>query len=287
MSKWRIGAVTVTRILEMEHEGIVGSEFLMPDATPEAVRRIAWLAPHFADTEGRLKMSFHAFLVETPTAKILVDTCIGADKERGIPDLDRLQTPFLENLAAANCPRESVDTVLCTHLHIDHVGWNTMRVDGRWVPTFPNARFLLHEAEFEYWRAQKDDHIHEIVFADSVKPVWDAGLVSLVATDYRVCEEVRLVPTPGHTPGHVSVLISSQGEEALITGDFVHHPCQFVHPEWGTVADSDRAQAVTTRRTKFGEFADSPILVLGTHFMPPTAGRVVRDGDAFRFEPRV
>ena len=152
--KWRIGAVSVTRIVEMDAIG--GSKFILPQATPEAVLQIPWLQPHFADAEGKLKMSVHALVVETPTRRIVVDTCIGNDKPRAIRSWNQMQTSFLADLEAAGFPRESIDTVLCTHLHVDHVGWNTMLVDGRWVPTFPNARYLLGRAEFEYWRTEPD-----------------------------------------------------------------------------------------------------------------------------------
>ena len=146
-----------------------------------------------------------------------------------------MQTGFLKDFEAAGFSRESIDVVLCTHLHIDHVGWNTMLVDGKWVPTFPNARYLMGRAEFDYWKAAPGSTAGEpAVFADSVQPVWDAGLVDLVASDHQVCPEVSLVPTPGHTIDHVSVRIVSKGEEAVITGDFVHHPCQLAHPDWDT-----------------------------------------------------
>jgi glyoxylase-like metal-dependent hydrolase (beta-lactamase superfamily II) len=164
------------------------------------------------------------------------------------------------------------------------VGWNTVLVGGKWVPTFPRARYLMGRVEFEYWRSQQADREHRAVFADSVVPVWQAGLADLVDTDHRVTDEVSLVPTLGHTPGHVSVRIVSKGEEALITGDFLHHPCQMAHPEWLSSADYDADEARRTRRDIFARLAGTPTLVIGTHFAGPTAGRVVRAGDAFRLE---
>jgi glyoxylase-like metal-dependent hydrolase (beta-lactamase superfamily II) len=282
MLKWRIGDVTVTRVLELEATG--GTRFILPQATPEVVRGIEWLSPHFADENGRLRMSVHALAVETPSRKIIVDTCIGNDKDRDIPTWSGLQTNFLKDLAAAGFAREAVDTVLCTHLHVDHVGWNTMLAGGKWVPTFPNARYLIGAAEFEYWRAEEDaleDH-SKSPFHDSVRPVLEAGLVELVETDHRVCEEITLEPTLGHTPGHVSVRIRSQGEEALITGDFIHHPCQLARPDWASSADYDPNASTATRERVFGALAGQPVLMIGTHFAAPTAGHVVRDGDAWR-----
>jgi glyoxylase-like metal-dependent hydrolase (beta-lactamase superfamily II) len=281
MMKWRIGEVTVTKIVELEVTG--GSRFILPQATREAVLPIGWLQPDFADALGRLKMSIHALVVETPSRRIVVDTCLGNDKEnRRIPTWNRLQTSFLADLAAAGYPRETIDTVVCTHLHVDHVGWNTMLTDRGWVPTFPSARYLMGRIEYAHWSSRHEREDMAAVLADSVAPVWDVGLVDLVETDHRICDEVSLVPTTGHTPGHVSVRIASQGEEALITGDFMHHPCQIARPEWSSTADSDPALARLTRERMLTSLADTPILVIGTHFAGRTAGHVVRDGDVFR-----
>jgi glyoxylase-like metal-dependent hydrolase (beta-lactamase superfamily II) len=228
-------------------------------------------------------MSIHALVVETPSRRIVVDTCLGNDKEnRRIPTWNRLQTSFLADLAAAGYARETIDTVICTHLHVDHVGWNTMLVEGRWVPTFPKARYLMGRIEFTHWTSHHEREDMSAVLADSVTPVWEAGLVDLVETDHRICDEVNLVPTPGHTPGHVGVRIASLGEEALITGDFMHHPCQIAHPEWSSTADSDPVEARLTRKRSLTHLGNTPVLVIGTHFAGRTAGHVVRDGGAYR-----
>ena len=279
--KWRIGRVTISKIVELEVTG--GSRFILPQAIYDEILPIEWLRPHFADERGRLKMSIHALVVETPERRIIVDTCLGNDKGgRRIPTWNNLQGPFLADLAAAGFPRESIDTVLCTHLHVDHVGWNTMLEGGRWVPTFPNARYLMGRVEFAHWRAQHERDDMVAVFADSVSPIHDAGLADLVEIDHRICDEVSLVPTIGHTPGHVSVRIASDGEAALITGDFMHHPCQIAHPEWSSAADSDPETARCTRERMLRELCDRPVLVIGTHFAGATAGHIVRDGDTYR-----
>lgn len=286
MMKWRIGQVTITKIVELEVTG--GSRFILPQATREAVLPIGWLQPDFADELGRLKMSIHSLVVETQKGKtgsrrIVVDTCLGNDKEnRRIPTWNKLQTSFLADLAAAGYPRDTIDTVICTHLHVDHVGWNTMLTDQGWVPTFPGARYLMGRVEYAHWTSRHEREDMAAVLADSVTPVWNAGLVDLVETDHRICDEVGLVPTTGHTPGHVSVRIASQGEEALITGDFMHHPCQIAHPEWSSTADSDPVEARLTRERMLTHLADTPILVIGTHFAGRTAGHVVPDYDAYR-----
>lgn len=282
MLKWRVGDVTITKVVEFEAVG--GTKFVLPQATREAVLPYQWMYPHFMDEAGRLKMSIHALIIETPQRRIMVDTCVGNDKQRDIPTWSQRQGNFLQEMAAAGFPPESIDTVVCTHLHVDHVGWNT-RWDGtRWLPTFPRARYLLGRVEFGYWQAQEDDHEQRVVFADSVAPVFEAGLVDLVETDHRLCDEVHLVPTLGHTPGHVSLRISSRGEEALITGDFIHHPCQLARPDWAASFDYDQAHSTRTRREMFGQLAGAPVLVIGTHFAGPTAGHIVRDGDAWRLE---
>jgi len=283
MLKWRIGDVTVTKLVELEVAG--GTRFLLPQATRDVIQPIGWLRPHFADEDGRLIMSIHSFIVETPTSRIIVDTCLGNDKKnRHIPHWNDRQGPFLADLSDAGFPADSIDTVLCTHLHVDHVGWNTMLKDGKWVPTFPNARYLMGREEYEHWRGNTTREDMQFILADSVTPILDAGLATLVETDQRISDEISLVPTVGHTPGHVSVRITSRGEEALITGDFMHHPCQIAHPEWSTLADTDPEQGIRTRRAMFDHLADKPILVIGTHFAGATAGRIVRDGDGYRLD---
>jgi glyoxylase-like metal-dependent hydrolase (beta-lactamase superfamily II) len=157
-----------------------------------------------------------------------------------------------------------------------------MLVDGKWVPTFSRARYLMGRIEFEHWRMQQEREDMAAVFGDSVAPISDAGLADLVETDARICDELSLVPTTGHTPGHVSVRISSKGEEALITGDFMHHPCQIAHPEWSSLADSDPEAAHRTRLRMFADLSDRPVLVIGTHFAGATAGHIVKDGTAYR-----
>ena len=277
---WRIGDVKVSRVVEMEVAG--GTRFILPNATRDACRPYRWMHPHFMDDAGNLVMSIHALVVDTGACRIVVDTCIGNDKERDIPAWSHLQTGFLEDLAAAGYARDTVDTVLCTHLHVDHVGWNTMLVDGQWLPTFPNARYLVAEQEWNYWR---DVAASGPVLADSVRPVIDAGLVDFVPTDHRLCEEVWLEPTPGHTPGHVSVRIASAGEQALITGDCIHHPCQMTRPDWCSSADYDQAAARRTREALLERHADGDTLVIGTHFATPTAGYVKRrDGGGYWLE---
>jgi glyoxylase-like metal-dependent hydrolase (beta-lactamase superfamily II) len=268
-------------VIEMEIAG--GTKFILPQATRDKVREINWLAPHFADKEGNLIMSIHALVVETPTRKMIVDTCIGNDKQRSIANWTNLQLPFLEDLNKAGYQTDEIDTVMCTHLHVDHVGWNTMLVDGKWIPTFPNARYLMGREEYEYWdKSDSDeaaDDLNQGVMGDSVRPVFDAGLVDLVGMDHRVCAEVFLEPTTGHTPGHASIHIRSEGQEALITGDSIHHPCQIEHLDWASSADFDQTASTATRTELMEKYANINILIIGTHFATPTAGRLKTKAD--------
>ena len=289
--RWRIGDVRVTKIVETETVFDIPS--LFPKASVDEVCKLDWLKPHFVTDDWQGRMSIHALVVETPDLTIVVDTCVGNDRNRlAYEGSSNLQTAFLRDLEAAGFARESVDVVLCTHLHFDHVGWNTMRVDGEWVPTFPNARYLFNTAEFDHWtEALKTDpeemfgKIQNLTFLDSVKPVIDAGLVELVNEDHRVCEQVWFEPTPGHSPGHVCVRIRSGGEEGFITGDMIHHPAQFADAAWSmSSVDYDSDAATDTRARVYADVADAPVLVIGTHFAGATAGRVKRDGDAYRFD---
>ena len=269
---WQLGDVKITRIVEMEVAG--GTRFILPDATPEACQSFDWMQPHFMDETGNLIMSIHALVVDTGERKIVVDTCIGNDKVRAIPTWSNLQTGFLTDLEAKGYPATEIDTVLCTHLHVDHVGWNTRLVDGKWVPTFPNAEYLIGEKEWDYWRAEEQQGTFGDIFEDSIRPIIDSGLARFVDTRYQLCDEVALEPTPGHTPGHVSVHVSSGGEEALITGDCIHHPVQMSRVDWCSSFDYDQSEGKTTRSDLLAKYADSDVLVIGTHFATPTAGRV-------------
>lgn len=284
MLTWQVGAVKITRVVEIELPVAYNPDSpFLAEATPEALRTMPWLYPNFVTEQDQLRLSIHALLVEAPGLRLVVDTCIGNDRPRALLGGRALATTFLDSLAEAGWTPESVDAVVCTHLHVDHVGWNTMLKDGKWVPTFPNARYLLGRVEFTHWTAEGDEE-QQTILSDSVKPILDAGLAEFVEMDHRLTPEVRLTPTTGHTPGHVSVMIESQGETAVITGDMTHHPCQMAHPEWSPPFDSDPKAAATTRARMFAEWADKPILVIGTHYAAPTAGHVRRDGAAFRFE---
>jgi glyoxylase-like metal-dependent hydrolase (beta-lactamase superfamily II) len=289
--QWTVGKVTVTRLLETEL--VIPYNPVTPflaDATPEALAAIPDMSPHFVTPEGALRLSIHALLIDAPGLRLVVDTCVGNDRARAFINDEPLQTRFLENMEALGWAAETVDAVVCTHLHVDHVGWNTRLVDGAFVPTFPKARYCFARDEYVQFMAEVEAAsgptaekatIHD----DAVRPVVDAGLVHLVACDHQFTSEIRLLPTPGHTAGHVSVLIESEGQRAIISGDAVHHPCQLNQPAWMTPWEHDPAQALETRVALFDDLADSPTRLIGTHFAAPTSGFVVRDADGFRFVP--
>ncbi|NIP16613.1 MAG: MBL fold metallo-hydrolase [Pseudomonadales bacterium] len=279
MLKWQIGEVSVTQIVELSTASL--GPYLLPQADPGALLEVPWLRP-FIDDDGRIVLSVHALVVESQGERLIVDTCIGNDKERSYPRWNRMQTDFLERLAEAGYPPETIDAVMCTHMHVDHVGWNTRLTEDGWIPTFDRARYLFAEDEWAYWQHEPQEF--GPVVEDSVQPIFDAGLAQVVGQTHRVTDEVWLEPTPGHTPGHVSVHIASAGEEAIITGDMIHHPCQIAHPEWSSSADWDQERSAETRGAFLERYADRPVLVIGTHFAAPTAGRVVRDGDSFRLD---
>jgi glyoxylase-like metal-dependent hydrolase (beta-lactamase superfamily II) len=280
--RWQIGDVTITRLPECSI-AMAGTDFL-PDATPEGLARHPWLVPNFASEDGRIYLSFHALAVEAPGLKLIVDTCFGEGKAG--PTMEGLESAgdFLAGLDAIGFGRDEVDAVLCTHLHLDHVGWNTIRENDSWVPTFPRARYLLGRTEFDHWSGAEEDALGtQLVISESVQPVIDAGLVDFVATDHRISPELRLIPTLGHTPGHVSLVIESKGERAVITGDMIHHPCQIPNPGWALPFDSDSRQSTATREQMLADWESSNTLVIGTHFSAPTAGRIQTGGGERRF----
>lgn len=279
VQRWTIGDVVVTKVVESEH--LVPLSGLLPAATVDALApHVGWLSPHFIDAGGAAALSIHSFVIESEGLRIVVDTCVGDRSVHGIDGL-RGDPAFLDRLEAAGFPPDSIDVVCCTHLHFDHVGWNTRSVGDSWVPTFPNARYLFCRAEYDGWQAESSPFAPNL--PDTVVPIIDAGLADLIDPDHRVTGSVRFVPTPGHSPGHMSVLIESGGHRALITGDMAHHPVQWAEPGWGFVGDWDASMAIDSRRRIADEHGDDGTVVLGTHYATPTAGHIVRVGDGWRF----
>jgi glyoxylase-like metal-dependent hydrolase (beta-lactamase superfamily II) len=281
-TKWTVGNVKITKVVELETLG--GVRFVLPQATHEEVHKMEWLTPHFA-LDARLRMAVQSFVVETPGRTILVDTGIGNKKQgRGVPTWNDRDGPFLDDLKAAGYPIDSFDTVFMTHLHVDHVGFNTTLKDGKWVPTFPKARHIAGKREFDYWaqHAASNDDQHALVFNDSMKPVVDAGLLDTIGDDAKLTDEVSVLSTPGHSPGHLALVIKSGGQEVIIAGDLAHHPCQMAHIDWSAAVDYDGKQSAKTRQDFYARYAGTDTLILGGHFTGAGGGRVVKDGSAFR-----
>jgi glyoxylase-like metal-dependent hydrolase (beta-lactamase superfamily II) len=280
---WKIGDVEVARIVEV-NAFEDDMQMLLREGTTQFVQQYGWLAPHFATRAGRMLISFQCFVLRSRDRCVMIDTCIGADRKREFDVFCNLKTTFLEDLTAAGFPPHTVNTVLCTHLHFDHVGWNTRLVDGRWVPTFPGARYLFGRREWDHWqhlRSTKGYHDMEHL-VDAIDPILEAGLAEFIDSDYRLTDEVSLFPTPGHTPGHVSVRISSRGQQAVITGDMMHHPIQFAVPDLHGNFDMDKEQGARTRREFMERFQERKALIIGSHFCDPTSGWIVRDGAAWK-----
>lgn len=286
--KWQIGKIKVTRIQE-----VVFPEFsdVIPAVTQELVKEIKWLFPHFVTADGHLSLSIHSLIVETPTDKLVVDTCIGDSRDRmPMEGMHMLSTNYMRDMQAEGYQPEDMDFVLCTHLHVDHVGWNTRLVDEKWVPTFPNAKYIMDKKDLDFWGSIDADtdidfmQVQRQVFEDSLMPVINAGLAQPVDAPSIICDGVRLISTPGHTPGHVSVVLESEGQTGLITGDFIHHPIQFHDPALVSPFDVDNEMAIETRRRIFGEYADTPTLIIGTHFAGPTAGTLVTENGTYRLK---
>lgn len=273
---WQIGYVTVTRVEEAITP--VDATALIPDFTSEHLNpHRDWAEPFFGPAD-ELLLSVHSFVVVSQATTIVVDTCVGTEPPNGVPS----DEGFADRLAdAVEGGLGGVDVVACTHAHFDHVGWNLRVIDGQRVPTFPNARYLFTQPELDH--VAVDDHIN--VMDASIQPLLDAGLVDAVGNSHRLTDEVVLLPTPGHTPGHVSVLIESRGERALITGDMAHTPLQFALPDLAASAfDWDSKQSSDTRRRIVDGYANTDALVLGIHFAPPTAGHIRQAGDRVWFQ---
>ena len=282
LQTWTIGDAKLTAIVEACTDGIPAG-FLIPEATADAVRATEWLTDDQARPDGTVAMTVQAFLLQLPDVTVLVDPCVGNGKTRAMPFWNQLDLPWLAQLTAAGVAPDSVDVVLHTHLHADHVGWDTHLVDGEWRPTFVNAKHVYAGEELEYWKGQKGDLGAE-AYDDSVAPILDAGLAELVECDAELGHGLRFVPTPGHTPGHVSLEITNVGHVLVVTGDLIHHPMQMAHPEWQEIADTDPIVSRATREAFLDAHALAGTRIAGTHFPVHPVGRVIPHDGRWRFE---
>lgn len=273
----------MTSVIEDQTDGIP-PEFFYPSATADTIKAIDGMYPHFADADGNIGLRVQALVIEVAGRTIVVDPCVGNGRTRTSPFWNDQHWPFMERFTAAGFDTSQVDLVVHTHLHTDHVGWGTYLDRNKWVPTFPGARYVYVREELEWLRAA-DDADAKAIYADSIEPIIDAGLADMVEPNADLGHGLRLEPTVGHTPGHVSLWLESAGETALITGDVIHHPFQCAEPTHSFVSDADPDVATATRTALLRQAADRGVLTLGTHFPTLPAGRVLPEGDHWRFAP--
>ena len=290
MKHLQVGEVTIDRLVELEGHGYEPT-FFFPDATMAGFEgEMGWLLPHFWDSAANTFLrSIQSYVVRTGHHTILVDSCVGQGKERpSTPAWDRLDSTWLDQLIAAGVRPEEIDYVLCTHLHADHIGWNTRLENGSWVPTFPNAKYVFHKDEFRYWEEHGKDWVGsgslDGGFEDSVLPVMRAGQVALVDNDFAIDDQVTLEPTPGHSPGHVCIDVRSSAGHVVLSGDVVHHPIQIAYPEWNSRFCVDPDQSRASRKKFVDRHADRDTLILPAHFASPAAGRIVANGERCKFQ---
>jgi glyoxylase-like metal-dependent hydrolase (beta-lactamase superfamily II) len=279
----RIGDVSIMRVSETYGSGFAPS-LLFPDWQPDVlVKHRGLLIPDcFSEAAGVFISSIHTWVLRTRHHTILIDSCVGNHKNRTVERFHQLNTPFLARLKEAGVAPETVDYVLCTHLHVDHCGWNTQLVDGRWVPTFPNAKYVFSKAEHDHWSGPAGkEGVNAGVFEDSVLPVIASGQAEIIDGAGSIGDELSLHPTPGHSPGHVAIELKSQQEEGLFSGDIMHQPVQVYHPEWNSRFCYDQEEARASRRFLLERAAERGTKIFTAHFARSSCGHVSRQGDQF------
>lgn len=290
MVEIRLGALRINQIVEMV-DGLPLS-MVMPEFGAADLQRLqTWYwdeGLNLDPGQASFRLSIHTYVVQVDGLTVLIDSCNGNDKARCVPFANQLQTPYLANLAALGLAAEDIDIVMCTHLHCDHVGWNTRLIDGRWVPTFRNARYIFGERDYVHFSQQDEELLHREAFLDSVLPVVEAGQAEMVASDAVIHRElgdgIWMEDAAGHSPGCCMINARRGGALALFSGDIVHHPMQLTRPDMPFFADHDPAMAVATRLRMLERHADSDTVLFPAHFQRGGAGRIKREGDRFRYE---
>lgn len=288
MLNLRLGDVTISSIVEREGPWRTPENMFPAGDAAAARRELAAMDPRLHEpASGRMIIPYQSFLVRTPKRNVLIDTCTGEHKHYP-PPMDFDPRPWRDNFLATGLTFSDIERVICTHIHIDHVGWNTQLVDGRWTPTFPRARYVFLRREYEYWRdafARGEDPQGNLsrVWDMNCRPVAEAGQAELVDESYDLDGVFSYSLTPGHSPFHACVHIRAGGREAIVIGDLFHHPLQVRMPELTTRYCWDAAIAVETRRKFLRAVADTDTIILPIHCPAPVAGRIVSDGEGFRF----
>jgi len=289
MATWRIGSVSITRIGELlGFASLPAKKFLVGLQREVIERHLDWLVPnHYSPEHDRLITSVHSWLIRTKRRTILLDCCVGNCKVRpGFARFHQLDTPFLQRLREAGAAREQIDLVLCTHLHADHVGWNTMLRDGRWVPTFPNAKYLFSRAENDWGDPRRNpeadrDLLRSDAYRDSVLPIIEAGQAELIDGTHAIDDALVVEPAPGHTRGHIMLKINDRGAQAVLCGDAIHHPLQVYAPHCNSTFCELAEQARATRRNLLEHCAEHRALLFPIHFGVPHVAAIDRAADAF------
>ena len=297
MQTLTLGDATLHRVTELDRWPFPAAD-LFPGISRQSLERARrQLGEQFIDPgSGDVILGIHTYLIRTPTATILVDSGNGNNKHRpGLLAHHMFSTDYLARLASVGVTRENVDIVVCTHLHPDHCGWNTLLSDGQWTPTFTRAVYLFARAEFDAraaaCRCTATNAVEadlSATFADSVAPVVASGQARIVDTPHVLHDadgvRVTIRDAPGHTPGHVLVAVESgSGPSAVITGDIIHHPLQFDALDLAQAGDHHQALAAATRRELCETYADRDVIILTAHFAGPAAGRIIRSGEGYRF----
>jgi len=278
-----VNDMTIHRIVEQEHGFTPLFEFLPTLTKEQYEENRSWMEPAGCDPKtGNVVLCFQSYVVKTPHHTILIDSCIGNDKPRPNRPKWNMKTDdtYLRALGAAGFSVDDIDFVMCTHLHVDHVGWNTRLQNGRWVPTFPKARYVFARQEFDYW-SEQNAKAEIPPFADSVLPVVEARRHELVGNDHQIGDHVRILPTPGHTPGHIAITMGRGKDDAVFSGDLMHSPLQTLYPELSIKFDVDPAAAAKTRRSFLERYCDTDTLCCTAHFPSPSVGKIRRKGSAF------
>jgi len=288
MTVRKLGNATIEKVEELCGSGFSPSH-MFPKFDQEAFdAHKSWMVPvHVEAGTDRLVGSIHTWIVKTPRHTILIDTCLGNHKQRRNARWSGLDTPFLERLKACGCPAESVDFVMCTHLHVDHVGWNTQLKDGRWVPTFPNAKYLFAKREYAHWEAErktKGESVNDGSFDDSVLPVVEAGMAEMIETDHQPDPMLTLKDYPGHTPGSVAINLRDGDSRACFAGDIMHHPIQVYHPDWSSQFCWNPDLSAKSRRQLLEDCAETNALLCPAHFPGANAGYIRPQGNTFKIE---
>jgi len=282
MKPMKIGDVTVT--CHVERSGPVRTAAAMfPTATPDEIK---WAVEQIPDQtidradDSKLVINYQSYVLKTPSATVMIDCCVG---DHGyLPAMMQYdKTPYLQSLAAAGVTFDDIDFVFCTHMHVDHVGWNTRMLDGRIVPTFPNAKYIFSRAEYQ--AMLQESGFQKVVFDECVKPIVDAGRAILVDENFVLNDMLTIVPTPGHSPGHVCVKLQSNKQHALFSGDLMHHAIQCVQPDWYTIFCADPVTAVKSRREILQRYASTDMIFFPAHFPDPVAGLIHEASKGWRY----